>query len=162
MHKPSHIALHFENEAAMQAHALLLTHCIQSPCIIFLSGILGAGKTTLVRSFLRALGYRGAVKSPSFTLVEEYCLNNQWIYHFDFYRIHDSKEIMGMGIRDYLEDGIVFIEWPEHASDALPKPDLCYRLEIADNAREVVIEAKSALGEQILARLLSHHPNLPC
>jgi tRNA threonylcarbamoyladenosine biosynthesis protein TsaE len=156
MHKSTsnHLTLHFDNEAAMQAHAAQLGHCMQSPCIIFLSGILGAGKTTLVRSFLRALGYEGAVKSPSFTLVEEYYVHDWQIYHFDFYRIHNSKEIMEMGIRDYLEDGVIFIEWPEHAADILPKPDLHYRLEIADNAREVFIEAKSVLGEEILAKLI--------
>src|SRR5690348_13947316 len=132
--------LHFSEETSMQHYAASLAHSIHKPCVIFLSGMLGAGKTTFVRGFLRALDFHGAVKSPSFSLVEEYHLKNQWIYHFDFYRIHNSKELAGIGLRDYLSEGILLIEWPEHALDVLPTPDLHYHIDIVELGRKVSVE----------------------
>src|SRR5258708_6431581 len=98
----------------MLAFGAELAQGCSPPCVIFLHGQLGAGKTTLVRGFLRGLGYEDKVKSPSYNLVEIYNLGAQSIFHFDFYRIRDPHELDFMGIQDYWQPSAIFlIEWPE-------------------------------------------------
>jgi tRNA threonylcarbamoyladenosine biosynthesis protein TsaE len=110
------------------AQALQKEHCQSS--IIYLCGELGSGKTTLVRGFLRAFGYQGKVKSPTFTLLESYQVKTQKIFHFDLYRLNNAEELEYIGIRDYFSsDAIVLIEWPERASSVLPKADLILSLQ---------------------------------
>lgn len=106
--------------------------------MVFLHGDIGAGKTTLARGFLRALGYRGAVKSPTYTLLETYELPRRGdsaarprlhVYHFDFYRIVDPRELGYMGIDELVSaPAVKLVEWPSHAGDRLPKPDIEVRL----------------------------------
>lgn len=110
-------------------------------CLIFLHGQLGAGKTTLVRGILRGAGYDGVVKSPTYTLVEEYSVANQKICHFDLYRVKDPEELEWIGIRDYLEQGcICLIEWPEMGRGFLPDPDIEFTLSLEGHGRSLDID----------------------
>ena len=117
-----------------------LFHKLDKRCLVFLKGDLGAGKTTLVRGFLRAAGHQGTVKSPTFTLVEEYTINDRDIIHFDLYRISDPEELEWIGIRDYLErDAVCFIEWPEKGRGYLPAPDMILSLESGSEGHQLEI-----------------------
>ncbi len=132
----------------------LALHC-RPPLIIFLHGPLGAGKTTFVRGFLRGLGYTEKVKSPSYNLVESYELSALNIYHFDFYRIQDARELEFLGLQDYWSASSLFlIEWPEQGQQLLPPPDLACYFEFEGPGRKLRIEAKTALAEKILSKWL--------
>ena len=116
--------------------------------LVFLHGELGAGKTTLVRGFLRALGHEGTVKSPTYTLLETYDLLHGdreavavAVYHFDFYRIVDPRELGYMGIDELVgAPAVKLVEWPANAGGRLPKPDMDVRLDYAGAHRRVEIE----------------------
>ena len=124
--------------------------------VVHLHGDLGAGKTTLVRGLLRALGYAGRVKSPTYTLVEPYTLSRLDFYHFDFYRFRDKDEWLTSGFREYFNPGSAcFVEWPERAGDLLEAPDLAIRLEIAGEARGALMEACTPAGQSWLSSLPS-------
>ncbi|MEW5824212.1 MAG: tRNA (adenosine(37)-N6)-threonylcarbamoyltransferase complex ATPase subunit type 1 TsaE [Pseudomonadota bacterium] len=128
--------------------------------VVTLQGTLGAGKTTLVRAFLRALGHAGAVRSPTYTLIEPYELGGRQIFHFDLYRLACAEELDEMGVRDYFgPDRLAFIEWPERGAGVLPDPDIEISLSYAGGedcaARDVVLQALSMAGREWLARLLS-------
>lgn len=124
------------------------------PLIIFLHGQLGAGKTTFVRGFLGGLGYQGKVKSPSYNLVEAYEVASKSIYHFDFYRIQDPRELDFLGIQDYWQASSIFlIEWPEKGQQLLPPVDLACHFEFVGLGRTLRIEAKSKRGQKIMAKL---------
>jgi tRNA threonylcarbamoyladenosine biosynthesis protein TsaE len=121
---------------------------------LYVSGDLGAGKTTLARGLLRALGYRGRVKSPTFTLVELYKFSNVCLYHFDFYRFDNPAEWEDAGFREVFGSAAVcLVEWPEKAAAALPTPDLEIRLEHADPGRVARIEAGTEAGRRCVAQL---------
>ncbi|MDT8404890.1 tRNA (adenosine(37)-N6)-threonylcarbamoyltransferase complex ATPase subunit type 1 TsaE [Sulfuriflexus sp.] len=143
--------LHIESDEAMQALGARLARASRSHGVIYLQGELGTGKTTLVRGLLRGLGHEGAVKSPTFTLVEPYTVNGSHIYHFDLYRLSDPEELEFMGLRDYFSaESLCLIEWPQRGGALVPPADLLIELEHAGPARDVVLTAHSAHGEEIL------------
>jgi tRNA threonylcarbamoyladenosine biosynthesis protein TsaE len=123
--------------------------------VIFLSGGLGAGKTTLCRGLLRGLGYDGAVKSPTFTLVEPYELERGSVYHFDLYRLAHPDELDYLGAEDYFAaEALCLIEWPERGAGFLPTPDLELTLTVTSEAsRQVQLRAQTLKGERAMARL---------
>jgi tRNA threonylcarbamoyladenosine biosynthesis protein TsaE len=119
--------------------------------IIALSGELGAGKTTLVRGMLRALGWTDAVKSPSYTLVEHYLISSLYFYHFDFYRFDGPAEWESGGFAEYFRpDAICVIEWPERVAPMLPVPDIAMRLAYANRGRTISLTASTGPGRACL------------
>jgi tRNA threonylcarbamoyladenosine biosynthesis protein TsaE len=128
------------DEAATLAYAQELLGFIQPGTLVFLRGELGAGKTTLVRGILRQFGHTGSVKSPTYTLVEPYETNFGCVYHFDFYRIADSRELEFIGVDELLDsDAVKFVEWAERAADRLPPPDLEIALKVENAGRTISV-----------------------
>lgn len=119
--------------------------------LIYLQGDLGAGKTTLIRGFLRGLGYQQHVKSPSYTLIESYEINGLSVFHVDLYRLHDPNELLDLGLLDELSGQIIcLVEWPEHAGNLLPQADIACYIAPLDHGREIRLEALSEKGEKVL------------
>lgn len=130
--------------------------------VVFLSGDLGAGKTTLTRGLLRALGVAGRVKSPTYSLVEVYAVSSLNLYHFDFYRFSESSEWSDAGFRDLFGGGnVCLVEWPEKAAGQLPPPDLWIRLGLAGESRTAELSAHSDAGRQCLSALSASAPPMP-
>jgi tRNA threonylcarbamoyladenosine biosynthesis protein TsaE len=128
-----------------------LANACNSGCIFYLNGDLGVGKTTLTRGFLRALGYTGKVKSPTYTLVEDYSVAERMIYHFDLYRLGDPEELEYIGIRDYLDDeAICLIEWSEKGKPFIPKADVEVQISYDGEARLLELLACSEIGKKFL------------
>jgi tRNA threonylcarbamoyladenosine biosynthesis protein TsaE len=124
--------------------------------VLHLRGELGAGKTTLVRGLLRTLGWRGRVKSPTYTLVEPYGDLRLNLYHFDFYRFKDRSEWLSSGFREHFNpSSLCIVEWPERAGDLIGPPDLDIHLQYRDEARSATVSARSPSGEAWRAALLA-------
>lgn len=146
--------LHLADEAATQALGKVLAEFAGDLNMLWLDGDLGAGKTTLTRSMLRALGHQGSVKSPTFTLVEPYEIDGRTVSHFDLYRLADPEELEYMGFVDYLEsDALIIIEWPEKAAGYLPEPDLELRLRHEQDARVVEFVPYSSVAHKIVNKI---------
>ncbi|MAM57865.1 MAG: tRNA (adenosine(37)-N6)-threonylcarbamoyltransferase complex ATPase subunit type 1 TsaE [Salinicola sp.] len=148
------------DEAAQVAFGEMLGQALAGRGQVHLIGDLGAGKTTLARGILRAYGHDGAVKSPTYTLVEPYETASARIFHFDLYRLGDPEELEFMGARDMLgSDALCLIEWPSRGAGWLPVPDLEIHLQLVSDGRRVAGTAYSQQGRAALARMpasLSH------
>jgi len=132
------------DEAATLAFGKSLLPLLDGAPLVFLHGQLGAGKTTLVRGILRALGHSGSVKSPTYTLLEPYEVAGRTIYHFDLYRIGDSEELDFIGFDELLDaDAIKLVEWPEQGAGRLPAPDIDIRLSLEGEGRRVEVSVLS-------------------
>ena len=141
-----------DEQATQQFAAKLATHVALRHALVELHGDLGAGKTTLVRHLLRALGVQGRVKSPTYAVLEPYELPGLAVWHFDFYRFNDPREWEEAGFRDiFANPGLKLIEWPEKAAGCLPLADLVIKLTALDeSAREVVLTAQTAAGRELI------------
>jgi tRNA threonylcarbamoyladenosine biosynthesis protein TsaE len=142
------------DESATLALAQRLRACLKPGMVIYLHGDLGAGKTTLVRGVLNAMGYTGRVKSPTYTLVEPYHIAGLDLRHFDLYRLQHDDEWEAAGFRDEFDGhNIFFIEWPEHALGLIPQADMEIYFEILPQGRNVVIQTGTLSGRECLKRL---------
>lgn len=143
------ISLSLPDEAATLDLGAKLSKLLKPGWVVYLRGDLGAGKTTLVRGLLRALGYEGRVKSPTYTLIESYDLSRFVLQHYDLYRMIDPREWLDAGFRDDCNAStLCMVEWPEKAKGLLPRPDMDIRLEVAGEGRMARIEALSAQGRK--------------
>lgn len=121
-------------------------------CVVHLHGELGAGKTTLVRGVLHALGHAGRVKSPTYTLLESYPVGatTRELHHLDLYRLESPDEVEGLALRDLPAEDWLLIEWPEKGAGALPAADVAVWLEHAGEGRVVAFEALSPVGREVV------------
>ncbi|MCD6046261.1 MAG: tsaE [Gammaproteobacteria bacterium] len=144
--------------------AAVLAKAIMPGFRLYLAGELGAGKTTLVRCFLRQLGVLGVVKSPTYTLVETYTIMNNvgagtggcpyTVHHFDLYRLQSAQELHYIGLEDYFShDAIVIVEWPEKGLDVLPEADIFCTLSYHECGRLIECIAHSSRGHAVLEQL---------
>lgn len=142
------------DEAAMVACGARLAAAAEPSLVVYLDGELGMGKTTFTRGFMRALGHAGAVKSPTYTLVEPYLLGAQQVYHFDLYRLGDPEELEFLGIRDYFGAGaICLLEWPQRGAGALPPADISIKIEREGSGRRLLLHAATDVGKAVLGRM---------
>jgi tRNA threonylcarbamoyladenosine biosynthesis protein TsaE len=140
--------------AATETFGAALSRVLVPGLVVWLEGDLGAGKTTLVRAVLRALGFGGAVKSPTYSLVELYNLSRLCFYHFDFYRLRAPEEFTDAGLADYFDGkAACFIEWPDKAGVCTPAADLRLALDFDGSGRCLVATASTGRGRQCLAAL---------
>jgi tRNA threonylcarbamoyladenosine biosynthesis protein TsaE len=131
-----------------------LARHLQPGMVVYLSGELGAGKTTLARGILRGLGYAGRVKSPSYTLVEPYKLSRLYLYHFDFYRFASPQELGEAGFKEHFNpDSVCLVEWPENAAGLLPAADIRSTMKVAGSGRELEIDADTETGRRCVEQL---------
>jgi len=145
---------HLPDPAATDTLGAALAAVLTPGLVITLEGDLGAGKTSLVRAMLRALGHTGPVKSPTYTLVELYKLSSLCLYHFDFYRFNHPEEFLDAGLQDYFrEDAVCCVEWPDKAHGVLPAADLVVRFVIKSGMRDIFLQAASARGAACLSQL---------
>ncbi|MBT1443847.1 tRNA (adenosine(37)-N6)-threonylcarbamoyltransferase complex ATPase subunit type 1 TsaE [Shewanella sp. JM162201] len=148
------VKFYLENEAVTVEIGQKLAKVARPPLTLYLTGDLGAGKTTLSRGLIQALGHQGAVKSPTYTLVEPYELPGVEVYHFDLYRLSDPEELEFMGIRDYFsENSLCIVEWPDRGEGLLPPADLHLHLAYSGNGRELNVHAGSAAGQAVIEHL---------
>ncbi len=142
------------DEQATLALGAALALALEPGLVIYLTGELGAGKTTLARGLLRALGYQGAVKSPTYTLVEVYEVSRLHLHHFDFYRFRDPREWTDAGFRESFNGRTVsLIEWPEKAAGQLPPADLRIDLGLLATGRSAELTSSTLAGRKCLARI---------
>lgn len=158
------VTAYLPDEAATDALGAALARALVRGLVIYLHGDLGAGKTALTRAMLRAAGYQGTVKSPTYTLSEPYTVTLAGapvnVIHYDLYRMASPEEFLDAGFReDFDGDNICIVEWPEKGEPVLPQPDLHITLHVAGLGREVELQPLSPLGLLCLDRL--NFPTLP-
>lgn len=156
------LKLYCPNQAALIDLAQALAPLCKPPCVMTLQGDIGAGKTTMVRAMLQQLGITGAIKSPTFALVEPYELADVDIYHIDLYRLAEEEELAYLGIRDFVTDrAMLFIEWPERAQRLLPPAQLSCVFGFQHPGRTLQLTATTATSREwlyVLQQHLQQHP----
>lgn len=147
------IVLQLVDVDATERLARALAQSAPRPAVVLLQGDLGAGKSTLARGWLRALGVSGAIRSPTYTLVERYPLAaGGEALHLDLYRIGDGAELEFLGLDD-ADSALWLVEWPERGGDGLPAPDLHVALAIEGEGRRCALTPLSSAGRVWLERL---------
>jgi len=142
------------DEAAMIEFGRRIAAVTEGRGVIFLQGDLGMGKTTLCRGVLQGFGHQGAVKSPTYTLVEPYELGERQVYHFDLYRLCDPEELEYLGIRDYFDErALCLIEWPARGEGVLPQPDLEIMLDVEGCGRSIRWQPHTEYGALLAEEL---------
>lgn len=150
------LTLESPDEAAMIALGARVAAAREPGMTVYLNGDLGMGKTTFSRGFIRSLGHSGAVKSPTYTLVEPYELGAFTVYHFDLYRLGDPEELEFMGVRDYFDGvSVCLVEWSERGRGVLPPADLVINIERQGSGRLLQFCAASPLGNRVVGRLVA-------
>ncbi|GAA5189823.1 tRNA (adenosine(37)-N6)-threonylcarbamoyltransferase complex ATPase subunit type 1 TsaE [Ferrimonas gelatinilytica] len=148
------LTLTLADEGATLALGQALARHITPPLIVHLHGDLGAGKTTLTRGLVQALGHQGAVKSPTYTLVEPYELSGMQVYHFDLYRLSDPEELEFMGIRDYFANNtLALVEWPSKGLGILPEADLMVEMAYLPTGRQAILSGMTERGLDVIKEL---------
>jgi tRNA threonylcarbamoyladenosine biosynthesis protein TsaE len=151
------ITVNLDGEQAMVNYGHVLATAIaqaNAPLLILLNGDLGAGKTTISRGILQSLGYSGAVKSPTYTLVEPYDLEIGKVFHFDLYRLIDPEELEHIGFSDYLSQAnLCIIEWPENGGSYIPQADIKIDISQYESGRKVTLTSNTDVGVQCLNQL---------
>ena len=144
-----------DEAATARVAAALAAEPALRQAVIELHGELGAGKTTLVRHLLRAMGVAGRIKSPTYAVVEPYELPGLDVWHFDFYRLDDPREWEDAGFRDiFASPGLKLAEWPEKAAGYLPRADLVLTLTVRDDdSRMLTLQAQTATGWALCQRV---------
>jgi tRNA threonylcarbamoyladenosine biosynthesis protein TsaE len=142
------------DESAMLRLGARMARALRPGTVVYLEGNLGMGKTTLSRGILREYGHEGAVKSPTYTLVEPYEFKGLSVFHFDLYRLGDPSELDYIGIRDYFDErSICLLEWPERGKGFLPREDILVRIVPQGGGRLLTLAATTSLGGQFIERL---------
>nr|WP_200327852.1 tRNA (adenosine(37)-N6)-threonylcarbamoyltransferase complex ATPase subunit type 1 TsaE [Thiocystis violacea] len=152
-----------DSPEAQQAFGVQLASAMQPPCVLYLEGDLGTGKTTLTRGILRGLGHVGAARSPTYTLIEPYtliesdALADVSLYHLDLYRLGDPEELEYLGLRDLMtQDALWVVEWPERGAGFLPKADLLIQINYHTAGRHLNVIARTGRGEAVLSWIRDH------
>ena len=147
-----------ETEEDTIAFGMLLAELLSEGGRVYIKGDLGAGKTTLCRGILRHFGFKGAVKSPTFTLVEPYELPELSVYHFDLYRLAEPSELEYIGVDEYFHRrNLCLVEWPERAEDRLPCGDLEVEFRISGLSRNVSLRSITDKAESLCHEMASRH-----
>tara|TARA_B100000214_G_scaffold271382_1_gene201695 strand:+ start:1410 stop:1898 length:489 start_codon:yes stop_codon:yes gene_type:complete len=152
--KFDYMSISLANERETQDLGFQMAGLIEPPLCVYLEGEIGAGKTSLVRSILRGVGFKGPVKSPTFTLVESYQFQKKNIYHFDLFRIDNPIELEHLGVEQYLgENSILLFEWPDKGLNHIPLSDLNISITVSLTGRELLLQSKTKTGNAILSAL---------
>lgn len=146
----SNILMSLNESQILLFGSMLAKACILTRIVIHLNGAVGTGKTIFCKGFLRGLGYTGCVKSPTYTLIESYCISKINVYHCDCYRLETKEELVNIGIQDYLDEESKFlVEWPKPFITFLLLPDIIITISYSDSYesyRKLIIETISAAG----------------